>query len=167
MSVAGTVLRVLGTILLIVLVTGLLFLCIFAYYVKNCLSTDLDVQLSDFTVSLSSSILYEDSDGNRQNLTNLSSTENRVWIDYADIPKDMEHAAGAIEDKRFYKHHGVDWYGTARAILSTLFGGNVQGGSTITQQLVKNVTGDNQNTEKRKVTKISRALDQEQRYEKD
>ena len=56
-SVAGTVLRVLGTILLIVLVTGLLFLCIFAYYVKNCLSTDLDVQLSDFTVSLSSSIL--------------------------------------------------------------------------------------------------------------
>ncbi len=107
-SVAGAVLRVLGTILLIVLVTGLLFLCIFAYYVKNCLSTDLDVQLSDFTVSLSSSILYEDSDGNWQNLTNLSSTENRVWIDYADIPKDMEHAAVAIEDKRFYKHKGVD-----------------------------------------------------------
>ena len=105
-SVAGAVLRVLGTILLIVLVTGLLFLCIFAYYVKNCLSTDLDVQLSDFTVSLSSSILYEDSDGNWQNLTNLSSTENRVWVDYADIPKDMEHAAVAIEDKRFYKHKG-------------------------------------------------------------
>ena len=109
MSVAGAILRVLGTILLIVLVTGLLFLCIFAYYVKNCLSTDLDVQLSDFTVSLSSSILYEDADGNWQNLTNLSSTENRVWVDYADIPKDMEHPADAIEDKRFYKHKGVDW----------------------------------------------------------
>lgn len=117
-SVAGTVLRVLGTILLIVLVTGLLFLCIFAYYVKNCLSTDLDVQLSDFTVSLSSSILYEDSDGNWQNLTNLSSTENRVWIDYADIPKDMEHAAVAIEDKRFYKHKGVDWYRTTGAFIN-------------------------------------------------
>ena len=90
-SVAGAILRVLGTILLIVLVTGLLFLCIFAYYVKNCLSTDLDVQLSDFTVSLSSSILYEDSDGNWQNLTNLSSTENRVWVDYADIPKDTDY----------------------------------------------------------------------------
>ena len=38
------------------------------------------------------------------------STENRVWVDYADIPKDMEHAAVAIEDKRFYKHKGVDWY---------------------------------------------------------
>ena len=80
-SVAGTILRVIGTIFLILLVTGLLFLCIFAYYVKNCLSTDLDVQLSDFTVSLSSSILYEDADGNWQNLTNLSSTENRVWVD--------------------------------------------------------------------------------------
>ena len=89
-SVAGTILRVIGTIFLILLVTGLLFLCIFAYYVKNCLSTDLDVQLSDFTVSLSSSILYEDADGNWQNLTNLSSTENRVWVDYADIPKDMD-----------------------------------------------------------------------------
>ena len=65
-SVAGAILRVIGTIFLILLVTGLLFLCIFAYYVKNCLSTDLDVQLSDFTVSLSSSILYEDADGNWQ-----------------------------------------------------------------------------------------------------
>ena len=77
-SVAGTILRVIGTIFLILLVTGLLFLCIFAYYVKNCLSTDLDVQLSDFTVSLSSSILYEDADGNWQNLTNLSSTLNMM-----------------------------------------------------------------------------------------
>ena len=65
-SVAGTILRVIGTIFLILLVTGQLFFCIFAYYVKNCLSTDLDVQLSDFTVSLSSSILYEDADGNWQ-----------------------------------------------------------------------------------------------------
>ena len=166
-SVAGTVLRVLGTILLIVLVTGLLFLCIFAYYVKNCLSTDLDVQLSDFTVSLSSSILYEDSDGNWQNLTNLSSTENRVWIDYADIPKDMEHAAVAIEDKRFYKHKGVDWKGTARAVLSTITGSGVQGGSTITQQLIKNITGNDETTVKRKVTEIYRALQLEKQYDKD
>ena len=135
-SVAGTVLRVLGTILLIVLVTGLLFLCIFAYYVKNCLSTDLDVQLSDFTVSLSSSILYEDSDGNWQNLTNLSSTENRVWVDYADIPKDMEHAAVAIEDKRFYEHWGIDPIALARAVTRNMTSGKVeQGGSTLTQQL--------------------------------
>lgn len=73
----------------------------------------------------------------------------------------------AIEDKRFYKHKGVDWHGTARAIFSTIFGGSVQGGSTITQQLVKNVTGDNQNTVKRKVMEIYRAQELEKRYEKD
>lgn len=71
------------------------------------------------------------------------------------------------EDKRFEKHHGVDWKGTTRAILYTLFGKNVQGGSTITQQLVKNVTGDNQVTVKRKITEIYRALELEKRYEKD
>ena len=166
-SVAGAILRVLGTILLIVLVTGLLFLCIFAYYVKNCLSTDLDVQLSDFTVSLSSSILYEDSDGNWQNLTNLSSTENRVWVDYADIPKDMEHAAVAIEDKRFEDHQGVDWFTTMKACVKMFLGQGEAGGSTITQQLVKNLTNDKEVTVVRKFKEIERALNLEQHYSKD
>ena len=168
MSVAGTILRVLGTILLIVLVTGLLFLCIFAYYVKNCLSTDLDVQLSDFTVSLSSSILYEDADGNWQNLTNLSSTENRVWVDYADIPKDMEHAAVAIEDKRFYKHKGVDWYRTTGAFINMFLSmKNDFGGSTITQQLIKNLTKQDDITVQRKLLEIFQALEFEKSYDKE
>ena len=155
-------------ILLIVLVTGLLFLCIFAYYVKNCLSTDLDVQLSDFTVSLSSSILYEDSDGNWQNLTNLSSTENRVWIDYADIPKDMEHAAVAIEDKRFYKHKGVDWYRTTGAFINMFLSmKNDFGGSTITQQLIKNLTKQDDITVQRKLLEIFQALEFEKSYDKE
>ena len=167
-SVAGAILRVLGTILLIVLVTGLLFLCIFAYYVKNCLSTDLDVQLSDFTVSLSSSILYEDADGNWQNLTNLSSTENRVWVDYADIPKDMEHAAVAIEDKRFYKHKGVDWYRTTGAFINRFLSmKNDFGGSTITQQLIKNLTKQDDITVQRKLLEIFQALEFEKSYDKE
>ena len=167
-SVAGTILRVIGTIFLILLVTGLLFLCIFAYYVKNCLSTDLDVQLSDFTVSLSSSILYEDADGNWQNLTNLSSTENRVWVDYADIPKDMEHAAVAIEDKRFYKHKGVDWYRTTGAFINMFLSmKNDFGGSTITQQLIKNLTKQDDITVQRKLLEIFQALEFEKSYDKE
>ena len=94
-------------------------------------------------------------------------SENRIWVDLEQIPKDLQKAVIAIEDKRFYKHKGVDWHGTARAIFSTIFGGSVQGGSTITQQLVKNVTGDNQNTVKRKVMEIYRAQEMEKRYEKD
>ena len=70
-GVTGSVFRVIGTIFLILIVTALLFLCIFAYYVKTCLSTELDVELEDFTVSLSSSILYEDDNGNWQT--------NRGW----------------------------------------------------------------------------------------
>ena len=94
-------------------------------------------------------------------------SENRIWADLEQIPKDLQKAVVAIEDKRFYTHKGVDWHGTARAIFSTIFGGSVQGGSTITQQLVKNVTGDNQNTVKRKVMEIYRAQELEKRYEKD
>ena len=166
-SVAGTILRVIGTIFLILLVTGLLFLCIFAYYVKNCLSTDLDVQLSDFTVSLSSSILYEDADGNWQNLTNLSSTENRVWISYDEIPKAMERAAVAIEDKRFYKHKGVDWYRTTGAFINMFLSmKNDFGGSTITQQLIKNLTKQDDITVQRKLLEIFQALEFEESYDK-
>ena len=99
--------------------------------------------------------------------TLYSKGENRIWIDLENIPDYMKDAAIAIEDKRFEKHNGVDFRGTVRAILSTLTGRGVQGGSTITQQLIKNVTGDNQSTVKRKVTEIYRALELEKRYSKD
>ena len=65
----------------------------------------------------------------------LFSDENRIWVDIGDIPKYLQEATIAIEDKRFETHHGVDWYGTLRAITSTLTGSGTQGGSTITQQL--------------------------------
>ena len=61
----------------------------------------------------------------------------------------------------------MDWHGTLRAVFSTLTNGNTQGGSTITQQLIKNVTGNNENTVKRKVTEVYRALALEKDYSKD
>ena len=167
-SVVGTVFRVIGTILLILLVTGLLFMCIFAYYVKNCLSTELDVELEDFTLSLSSSILYQDADGNWQKLVTLSGTENRIWVDYEDIPKDMEHAAVAIEDQRFYKHKGVDWYRTTGAFVNMFLSmRNDFGGSTITQQLIKNLTKQDDITVQRKLLEIFQALEFEKSYDKE
>lgn len=167
-SVVGTVFRVIGTILLILLVTGLLFMCIFAYYVKNCLSTELDVELEDFTLSLSSSILYQDADGNWQKLVTLSGTENRIWVDYEDIPKDMEHAAVAIEDQRFYRHKGVDWYRTTGAFVNMFLSmRNDFGGSTITQQLIKNLTKQDDITVQRKLLEIFQALEFEKSYDKE
>lgn len=167
-SVVGSVFRVIGTILLILLVTGLLFLCIFAYYVKNCLSTELDVELEDFTLSLSSSILYQDGNDNWQKLVTLSGTENRIWVDYKDIPKDMEHAAVAIEDQRFYKHKGVDWYRTTGAFVNMFLSmRNDFGGSTITQQLIKNLTKQDDITVQRKLLEIFQALEFEKSYDKE
>ncbi len=167
-SVIGAIFRVIGTILLILIVTGLLFLCIFAYYVKTCLSTELDVEMEDFTVALSSSILYQDESGAWQKLVQLSSTENRIWVDYEDIPKDMEHAAVAIEDKRFYKHKGVDWYRTSAAFVNMFLGmRNDFGGSTITQQLIKNVTKQDDITVQRKLLEIFQALEFEKKYSKE
>lgn len=68
------------------------------------------------------------------------SEERRVPVTIDKIPKHVQRAFIAIEDNRFYEHGGIDYRGTARALLSTLSGHEVQGGSTITQQLAKNAS---------------------------
>ena len=167
-GVLGTVFRVLGTVLLVLLVTSLLFMCIFAYYVKTCLQPEMDVKLEDFTIQLSSSILYQDATGAWQKMCQLSSSENRIWIDYENIPKDIEHAAVAIEDKRFYEHKGVDWYRTTGAFVNMFLGmKNDFGGSTITQQLIKNTTQQDDITVQRKLLEIFQALELEKKYSKE
>ena len=167
-GVLGTVFRVLGTVLLVLLVTALLFMCIFAYYVKTCLQPEMDVKLEDFTIQLSSSILYQDETGAWQKMVQLSSSENRIWIDYENIPKDIEHAAVAIEDKRFYEHKGVDWYRTTGAFVNMFLGmKNDFGGSTITQQLIKNTTQQDDITVQRKLLEIFQALELEKKYSKE
>ena len=161
-------LKILMSVVLIFVATGLLFTCIFALYVKTSLSTELDISLSDYQLSLSSKIYYEDANGQYQELTVIQSDEVRFWVDYEDIPKYMEYAAVAIEDKRFYEHKGVDWYRTFGAFVNMFLGmKNDFGGSTITQQLIKNVTQEDDVTVQRKLQEIFRALDFEQTYTKE
>ena len=82
--------KVLLTILLIGLLTGILFMCIFAYYVKTTLTDDIDLSLEDFNVNESSRILYQDkASGEWKELTMIQSDEKRIWIDYDQIPQDM------------------------------------------------------------------------------
>lgn len=82
------------------------------------------------------------------------------WISYYNIPKNLVNAFIAIEDQHFFEHKGVDWPRTIKATFNYLrnFGKSEFGGSTITQQLVKNITGDNKQTPKRKIEEIIRAL---------
>ena len=165
----GTAGRVIGTILLVFVLTAAIFAGIFSAYINSSMRGRVEVYLDEFETKVSTELYYQEPSSGEWTMyhTLFLDSENRIWADLEQIPKDLQKAVVAIEDKRFYKHKGVDWHGTARAIFRTIFGGSVQGGSTITQQLVKNVTGDNQNTVKRKVMEIYRAQEMEKRYEKD
>ena len=165
--VLSSIFKIIGIILLVLLLAGIIFACIFAFYVKTCLTPDLDVTLDDYRLNRSSTIWYQNASGEWEELVNLSGRENRVWVDYNDIPQYMEHAVVAIEDKRFYDHKGVDWYRTAGAFAEMfLTMSNSYGGSTITQQLIKNLTGQDEVTVQRKLNEIFGALELEKKYDK-
>lgn len=166
--IAMTVLKVIGTIILMMITTCLVFACIFTIYCKSNFSSGLDVDYDDFAMSLSSVIYAKNKDtGEYEELVTISSSEYRMWVDYEDIPVDMEHAVVAIEDRNFYKHHGVDWYRTAGAFVNMFLNmSDTFGGSTITQQLIKNLTDDDEVTVQRKLLEIFRALDFEKKHDK-
>lgn len=163
----SSVLHVLGTLILIGIVTGLIFMCIFAFYVKTCITPSIDLDLDDFTLKQSSTIYYKDSHDQWQKLTTLHGEENRIWVNGDKIPQHMKDALVAIEDKRFYQHNGVDWFRTGHAALNMLTGGSTFGGSTITQQLIKNLTKQDDITVQRKLLEIFQALSFEKDYSKD
>ena len=166
--IGRTVGIVLGTILLVIVLTSSIFVGIFMTYVNTSLKGHVEVDMSEYDQKVSTELYYQDPETKQTVMyQTLFGDENRIWVDFDSIPKNLREATIAIEDKRFESHHGVDWHGTVRAVFRTLTKGNTQGGSTITQQLIKNVTGNNENTVKRKVTEVYRALALEKDYSKD
>ncbi|MDY4920560.1 MAG: PBP1A family penicillin-binding protein [Phascolarctobacterium sp.] len=95
------------------------------------------------------------------------SEERRVPVTLDKIPKHVQKAFIAIEDNRFYEHGGIDYRGTARALVSTLSGHEVQGGSTITQQLAKNAFLTQERSIVRKIKEAFIAKELEHKYTKD
>lgn len=93
--------------------------------------------------------------------------EDRVLLKLDKTPKTLINALIATEDRNFYKHHGISLRGTARAIVSNVTGGKRQGGSTLTQQLVKNFYLTSEKTYKRKVNEALMAMLLELHYSKD
>ncbi|MCD8127457.1 MAG: transglycosylase domain-containing protein [Clostridiales bacterium] len=162
---------VLGTLLLVGLLTLGMVACYAASYIQDVIlpqveSSNLDLVASD--TDLSSSIYYYDEDtGSYQTPQTLYAAENRVWVEYEDIPEMLVNATVAIEDKRFWTHHGVDWVRTAAAVVYMFTGQDVQGGSTITQQLIKNLTQQDEVTVKRKVLEIFEALEFDSTHSKE
>jgi len=114
------------------------------------------------------SFLYGYKDSKKKNIVEIArlhGEENRVWINLEDINEYLPQAFISIEDERFEKHHGVDWKRVGGVILVSRNSG--QGGSTITQQLIKNLTDENDVTFVRKFNEILSALNIEKHYSKD
>lgn len=160
---------IVGTVLLIGLCTALMIGGIFMVYVKTTLAPTLEVRAEDYTMNLSSRIYYQDKEtGEWVEYESLYGTENRIWADFDQMPDALWQAAVAIEDERFFEHNGVDWKRTIGATVNMFIGmKDTFGGSTITQQLLKNMTGDNSGTVNRKVREIFRALEFEKNYTKE
>lgn len=158
-----------GTVALVLLCAGIVFCVLFANYLQDDVLSQSYYSLDGISLNQTSYIYYEDKDtGEWKQLQRLYSSENRIWADYDEIPESLVKAAIAIEDKRFYEHQGVDWKRTVRASLNLFMGnGDSFGGSTITQQLIKNLSSDDDITVRRKILEIFRALEFEKNYEKD
>ena len=108
---------------------------------------------NELSLDLTSIIYAKDSKtGEYVEMARIYDDENRVWVDSEKIPQNLKDAIVAIEDERFYKHHGFDLKRLTGAAINVLFTGDSSyGGSTITQQLVKNITGDKDQTITRKI----------------
>jgi len=165
-KILSVLLSILLTLLLIGLLTGAIVGGTFAIYVKNYVNADLEgfeylatsqnettkiywMDYTDRTNREGTPVLLEDE--------LIYATENRTWASYQEIPKNLESAFIAIEDKRFKQHGGVDWLRTISATLNWVLGGSSRyGASTITQQLIKNITQDDDISIQRKVQEILR-----------
>ena len=158
------------TVLLVFFVTGCLVAGIMAYYISNAVDAGADVPelTTSGTVGTSVMYTYDEDDDKWREFTHLEGS-NHIWADLDEIPANMQNAVIAIEDERFRQHDGVDWKRTASAVVNLVFKfSSVEyGGSTLTQQLVKQLTGDNDHTVMRKVTEIMKALELEKQYSKD
>lgn len=189
-------LKVLLTSFLVLVITGTLVCSAFGIWVFSLNDevveemskynlNDLAISNYDFSntsgaLNMTSTIYVDNGDGVYTEYKRLHGVEDRVWVDYSEelaksgdaeykgIPQNLANAFIAIEDKRFATHSGTDWVRTISAFINMIFpSGSNYGGSSITQQLVKNLTGYDDRTIKRKVTEILGAKYIEENYTKE
>lgn len=164
---ASLPLRILLGFVLVVAVVFIVCFSVIAIYGYSFVHGDPVFNLTEekYSQNQTSFIYGYDSDGNQVELTRLHGEENRIWVNLDDMSPHLKDAFIAIEDQRFEKHHGVDWIRTIGVIVKPSNSG--QGGSTITQQLIKNLTDEKDVTIVRKFNEILSALNLERNYSKD
>lgn len=163
----------LATVLAITVVCLFAFVGLLADYLdSDAITGNAEVVMGDFDQSGNSVMYYRDANGDIQVLQRLHADTDQDWATYDEIPQNLVYAAVAIEDHRFFEHQGVDWIPTIRACVSMFVGGREFGGSSITQQLIKNLyleydESADDVTVQRKVLEIFRATEFEKRYDKE
>lgn len=169
------ILNTVMTILLIALITGTIVGVAFAVYVNNYIEVDVsEIKMLSSNQDMTTRLYYMDYSDRTNRIgtpvevenQQLFSSENRTWVSYSEIPSYLIEAFISIEDERFWTHSGVDWKRTLGATAYFAIGKSSFGGSTITQQLIKNVTGDDDVTIQRKVKEIMTALELEKTLDK-
>lgn len=152
------------TILLMGMICAVCCGMAFAYYVRDYILPNADVPIENIGLNITSIIYAQNPDtGEYYEYETLYNSENRIWVDFDETPKNLRDAFIAIEDKDFYIHKGVYWKRTIGAALSWITGDDSYGGSTITQQLIKNIKGEKEFSVKRKLNEIFRALELEKK----
>ena len=166
-------LNIVLTVLLIGIITGSAVACALVVYIKNYVDPYYDIEDLKTDSSLTTFVYYEQTkeDGSKEWVEweeeRIHGTENRMWVSYEEMPEDLINAFVSIEDKRFFTHEGIDIRRTTGAVLGFLTGNDSYGGSTITQQLIKNVSGEDDVTIQRKIQEILRALNLEGKRSKE
>ena len=148
-------------------VVGMICASVIAIYGYSFVHGDkvFDLDKEKYSQNQTSFIYGYQSDNSLVEITRLHGEENRIWLSLDDMNKYLQYAFISCEDKRFYEHHGVDWQRVGGVIIKPQNIG--QGGSTITQQLIKNLTDENDVTFVRKFNEILSALNIERHYTKD
>lgn len=150
-------------------------------YVLMFIDGTMDENLNALTLDYSTTIYAQDENGDWQEYQRLHGEQNRIWVDYnrekaqngdeeyTGIPQYLADAFVAIEDKRFFDHEGVDWRRTFGAFINMVTNRTTSGygGSSITQQLVKNLTRDADRSAERKLREIMRARYLESKFAKE
>ncbi|MBQ8868519.1 MAG: transglycosylase domain-containing protein [Oscillospiraceae bacterium] len=166
-------LKTLGKSLLTIFLVCVLTVCIVTVSIvviaiQGFESGDFELAIDKEALNYTSIVYGLDEKGEYVECERIWAGENRIWVDYDKIPQDMKDAVVAVEDRRFLDHNGVDWGRTVYAFANMFFKfyDTEFGASTITQQLVKNLTGENQHRIDRKIKEILTAVNLEQNYSK-
>ena len=158
--------RTILAILMVIGVVGVVCMSIITIYAYSFVNGDkvFDLDKEKFAQNQTSFIYGYDKNDKLVEITRLHGEENRIWLNLDDMSPYLSKAFVAIEDERFEEHHGVDWRRVVGVIVKPQNMG--QGGSTITQQLIKNLTDSNDVTFVRKFNEMLSALNLEKHYTK-